>query len=368
MILNIVSDPRSGGAELLVRELHKLYLSRDLNSKVIFLSGSPYDIGSNEEIIGTNCRSPFNIFRIRKQLKRCLKQSKHNLTVHAHLTWPLLYLALATIGLKNLKLVYTEHNTSNKRRKIPLVWLVERLIYRRYSKIICISDGVYESLAKWVGLRLSDRLVTIQNGSRIYQVFERLHLAGRKPRLVSVGSLTFKKNFATAIRAIARLRDEIDSYVIVGEGPERNKLEQLIRREKLGDKVELLGWSDSIEAHLRAADIQVIPSLWEGFGLVAVEGMSTGLPVVASDVAGLREVLDPNNLAVTLIEKVESEDAWVWGLQAAIDNLHSQGPKELARAARTQAEKFTLEKMADQYLEVYREISQSQKQRCSKSL
>jgi glycosyltransferase involved in cell wall biosynthesis len=265
-------------------------------------------------------------------------------------------LALAAIGLKNLKLVYTEHSTTNKGRKIPLFHILERIIYRQYSKIICISDGVHESLIKWVGPRLSGRLVTIQNGSRIYKVSERSRLEERKLLLVSIGSLSFGKNFATAIRAIAQLRDEVGSYVIVGEGPERKRLEQLVHREKLDDEVKLLGWSDNIEIHLRAADIQLIPSLWEGFGLVAVEGMSTGLPIVASNIAGLREVLDPNNLAVTLVEDTESVGAWVQGLKVAIDNLRDQGPERLSVAARTQAEKFTLEAMAERYLEVYRSL------------
>ena len=358
MIINLISAPKGGGAEFLVRELHEFYLNKGLDSKVIFLSGSSLDIGNNEKVISVKPRSPLNIFRIRKQLKLFSKYSESKLIVHAHLTWPFFYTALATLGLKNLRLVYTEHNTSNKRRKIPLFWLLERLIYRRYSKIICISEGVYESLAKWVGPRLSRRLVTIPNGSRLYQVSERFGLEDREPRLVSVGSLTFKKNFATAIRAIGQIRDEVDSYEIVGEGPERKRLEQLIHREKLDDKVKLLGWSDNIEAYLQAADIQLIPSFWEGFGLVAVEGMSTGLPVVASDVAGLREVLDRNNPAVTLVENFEHEDGWVQGLRAAINCMSVQGPEKLTLAARTQAEKFKLETMAERYLEVYRDISQ----------
>ena len=357
MIINVISAPEGGGAELLVKELHKLHLKKSISSKNIYLSGKPYQLGEHEKIIGSNPRSPLNIIYIRRQFKLFIKKTDEQLTVHAHLTWSFLYVALATIGLKRLKLVYTEHNTSNKRRKIPLFRFLERLIYRRYSKIICISEGVHESLAKWVGPRLLCRLVTIPNGSRIYQVSARSPLEDRTPRLVSVGSLTFKKNFVTAIRAIAQIRDEIDSYEIIGEGPERKLLEHLVRQEKLGNKVKFLGWSDYIERHLRTADIQLIPSLWEGFGLVAVEGMSTGLPVVASDVAGLREVLDPNNPAVTLVEDVESEDAWAQALKVAIDKLRNEGPEKLAVAACTQAQKFTLEVMAKRYLELYRSLS-----------
>src|SRR5690606_10810629 len=102
-------------------------------------------------------------------------------------------------------------------------------LYARYDCIICISDGVHTALAKWVGPRIAPRLVTIPNGSRIYSLVERPALKGRLPRLVSVGSLSARKNFATAIRAIGKLRDEIDSYTIVGEGAERTRLEKLIK-------------------------------------------------------------------------------------------------------------------------------------------
>jgi hypothetical protein len=356
MIINVISAPKGGGAELLVKELHKLYLEKSVRSQNLYLSGEFYELGENEKVIGGNPRSPSNILYIRRQLKLFIKKTDEQLIVHAHLTWPFLYVALATIGLKKLKLVYTEHNTTNKRRRIPLFWLVERLIYRRYSKIICISQGVHDSLAEWVGTRILSRLVTIQNGSRIYQVSKRLPLKNRKPCLVSVGSLTSKKNFSTAIRAVARLGDGVDTYVIVGEGPERKGLERIIHQEKLKSQVKLVGWSDRVEEHFCCADIQLIPSLWEGFGLVAVEGMSTGLPVVASDVAGLSEVLDPNNSAVTLVEDMESVDAWVQGLKVAIDNLSNEGPEKLAVAARNQAEKFTLEIMAERYLELYRSL------------
>ena len=68
-------------------------------------------------------------------------------------------------------------------------------------------------------------------------------------------------------------------------------------------------------------------------------------------------MLDPNNPAVTLVEDVESEDAWAQALKVAIDKLRNEGPEKLAVAACTQAQKFTLEVMAKRYLELYRSLS-----------
>lgn len=355
MLINIISSPKGGGAELLVRELHKIYIRQNLNAHVIYLNGSTEGLGRKESVLGVNPRSPLNVFRIRKLLKQLCVSGNNQLIIHVHLTWPFLYVTLASLGLPNIKLIYTEHNTTNKRRKIPLLWLFERLLYARYAHIICISEGVHKSLAKWVGQKIAHRLVTIPNGSRIYTLAERTALQGRLPRLVSVGSLSSRKNFATAIRAIAQLNDEIESYTIIGEGPERSRLEQIIQNEKLENKVKLVGWCDTIELHLHSADIQLIPSLWEGFGLVAVEGMSTGLPVVASNVDGLREVLDEVNPSVTLINQAESVDDWIIGIRKAVNDLNELGANSLAQSSRQQAEKFTLDQMAERYLDVYRQ-------------
>src|SRR5690606_37367900 len=122
-------------------------------------------------------------------------------------------------------------------------------------------------------------------------------------------------------------------------GAERARLEKIIKSLQLEDKVRLLGWSDDIEVHLHAADIQLIPSLWEGFGLVAVEGMSTGLTVVASNIEGLREVLDESNPSVTLVSQPKSVEEWVVAIRKAIADIHSQGANNLASSSRKQAEK-----------------------------
>lgn len=341
----------------MVRALHRNYIKHNLNAYTVYLSGNPEGLRDEEIILGVNARSPLNLFRIRKLFKHFSNTANEKIIVHVHLTWPFLYAALATLCLPNIKMIYTEHSTTNKRRRIPLFWTLERLVYKRYDRIICISQGVNDSLAKWVGPSIASRLVTIPNGSRIYSLIERRSLDKRLPKLISVGSLSSRKNFVTAIRAIARLRTEIDIYTIVGDGPERAKLEEIIQGEGLSGKVQLIGWSEDIETHLHAADIQLIPSLWEGFGLVAVEGMSTGLSVVASKVDGMREVVGEATPSVTLVDQPDSVDEWVSAIRTSVLRIHSQGMQRLAWASRQQAEKFTLDEMAERYLDVYRQVS-----------
>ena len=355
-IVNIISSPHGGGAELLVREMHRELVGRGIKAYAVYMDGTIINPIKNELIIGLHPRSPLNIFRLRKLLKQFAKNASGELVVHVHLTWPLYYVTLSTLGLKNIKLIFTEHSTSNKRRKIPLFWLVERLFYRKYHRIICISEGVKTSLSNWVGFEISRRLITIYNGARIYSYVERPSLDGRLCKLISIGSLTTRKNFLPVVKAIVHLREEVESYTILGEGRERKRLEQVVDREGLGNKVRLLGWMDDIEAHLRMADIQIVPSLWEGFGLVAVEGMSTGLPQVASNVPGLREVLDKSTPSVAFVGRPESVEEWVFVIRKMIANIRLQGVDRLAGFSRLQAEKFTFNEMVESYLEIYRRV------------
>lgn len=356
MLLNVVTAPSGGGAEVLVSELGESLSAQGIENEVYY-----FNLGRSESLLRKNefhfdisSRNPLAIFRLRRLFKLKLKTTS-SLLVHAHLTWPFYYVAIASFGLKDISLVYTEHNTSNKRRSVLVFKYFERLFYWRYEKIICISRGVSDALSHWIGKKLSQRIVVVNNGSKIYNFCDRPSLKNKAPCLISVGSLTHKKNFSTAICAISLITDQIDSYIILGDGPEREYLKKLIQKLSLEDKVKLMGWSTNVEYYLKRADIQLIPSLWEGFGLVAVEGMSTGLPVVSSDVDGLREVLGKESLGSFLVRNPKDEKEWRDRILTCIESL-KENPGALQLASRAQSVKFSLDKMVKGYVKVYREI------------
>lgn len=353
MHVQVITSRTGGGAEFLARELCTRIAASGLLSQAIYFGTRPdEELGAAEYSLGLSPRNPMAILALRKKLKR-LARAHRKLVVHAHLTWPFLYVAIATLGL-NVRLVYTEHNTTNKRRGVPGARWLDRLLYQRYDRIICISKGVYEALAQWVGPAVRPRLVMVPNGSRLFELKPRSLQAQERLRLVSVGSLTHKKGYEVALEAVAQSGGAVESYTIIGEGPERPTLEARIRDLNIESTVRLAGWTDDIQAALHEAHIQLIPSRWEGFGLVAVEGMSSGLPIIASDVDGLREVLDPQNPAVRLIANHRDPEQWLIAIESVAGALRQEFP--LHHASRTQAEKFSLETMVDGYLAIYREL------------
>ena len=352
-IVNIISSIKGGGAEVIVNELHKTYLKKNMKSYVIYFTGEDKPIKKNHYLLNLNPRNPMGIFYLRKILKKIINRTNKEVIIHVHLTWPFFFTTLALIGIKNVKMFFTEHDTINKRRKIPFFYIIDRLFYSQYLSIICISNGIYNKLAEWVGIEIKEKLKVVYNGSRLYSLSERSLLQNRLPRIVSIGRLISKKNFSITINAISEIKNEIECYTIVGEGSQRKKLEKLIKSLKLEKKVKFIGWTENVEKYLQEADIQLIPSLYEGFGLVAAEGMSTGLPVVASNIEGLKEVLGKPNPSVVLVNKVNSIDEWKQGIIKAIKNINMFGSEKISKLSEHQVKKFTFKKMAENYLNIY---------------
>lgn len=167
----------------------------------------------------------------------------------------------------------------------------------RYRLVITVSKGSAERLRE-LGLR---RVAVIPNGL-IALVEEQP--ASSSDMLVMVGRLVPQKGHLTAIQAFSEIVRQVPSLrlVIVGDGPYRNRIQQEIRKHRLGQRVELRGTVDEKEkwALLRSALLFLFPSEEEGFGIALLEAMSAGLPVVCSNLEAFNEFFEDgyNGIAV----------------------------------------------------------------------
>ncbi|WP_269800440.1 glycosyltransferase [Marinomonas sp. ef1] len=357
-ILHIITAPCGGGAEVLVRELVSRMNDSDVQSSALYFNiNSPcaknLTLEPNEFSLNVGFRDPKAILLLRDFIKKQLEMHD-NLIVHVHLIWPMLFVSLAVIGLP-VKLVYTEHATSNSRRKYPLLRYIERLFYRRFERVVCISMGTKVALDQWLGSKLAPKNEVIFNGSRLYSVKAR-SCPNNIVNFISIGSLVGHKGFDRTIRSLAKWRNKDWQYLIVGEGAERHNLETLIATFELSDKIKLIGWSDQIEHHLHTADMQLVPSHYEGFGLAAVEGMSTGLPIIAANVSGLNEVLAKASQAGFLVDNPDSDCEWLHAIELGLKALQ-QNTQQVAHDARSNAEQFSLDIMTRNYKKLYQFLS-----------
>lgn len=158
------------------------------------------------------------------------------------------------------------------------------------SRIVCVSETLKMVMIDRWGAE-ADKTVRIYNPVPIVETgIDADSLAARPPAIVAVGRLSREKGFDDLITAFARVTTHHATLTIAGEGPERAALEALIREHDLGWKVNLTGYTDPAPLYARSR-LCVIPSRTEAFGMVAVEALAAGLPVVATACAGPREIL-----------------------------------------------------------------------------
>lgn len=352
-IVYIAQRPDRGGTEFLVRKLTSFLKKKGFNINTIyFFNPTHLSLSSNEHCLNlSGPRDIRAIWYIRKVLLNITKSKK--IIVHAHLTWPLYLLPFSTIGIKTLNF-FTEHNTYNKRRKFKFLKPIEKYIYSKYHKITCVSTATKKNLLKWLGeIPNYQKIIVLPNGSRMFDLVIRKKLNHKKLKLVSIGSLSKQKGFDIAIQAVALLKDSVESYTIFGEGEEKKKLRALANKIGVSDKIILPGYVENIQDYLSNADLGLMPSRWEGFGLSAVEMLSTGLSIVVSDVSGLREVVDTCS-AVQLV-KPENPRLLAQGIQRAIKHIEYNGINETALEARKCSEKFSIDAMCERYANLYLE-------------
>lgn len=175
------------------------------------------------------------------------------------------------------------------------------------------------------------------------------------PRIVAPRRL-FAKNgveyFVRAMPAVARARPTVEA-IVIGDGPERPRIEGLVRELGLEERVRLLGRRphDEMPALLSSADIAVFPSLMEATSVAALECMACELPVVASRVGGLPEIVDeevgalagpgdPEDLAAALLRVLDRDDRGEMG----------------RRARRRVVERWSNDRLASRHLDLYREL------------
>jgi glycosyltransferase involved in cell wall biosynthesis len=170
---------------------------------------------------------------------------------------------------------------------------------------------------------------------------------GEPPVVLGVGRLTQAKDFPTLIRAFALVRKERPArLMILGEGEERPKLEALVRELRLEEDVALPGFVDNPYKYMKRAAVFVLSSRWEGFGIVLVEAMALGTPVVATDCpSGPAEILE-NGKWGRLVPPGDPEAL----AKAILDTL--EGGVSRVKATTNVQKRFSMIAIVEQYLKV----------------
>jgi len=170
------------------------------------------------------------------------------------------------------------------------------------------------------------------------------------PLVISVASLSKQKDHVTLIKAIAHLQNV--HLLIVGDGSLKTKLHEFSISLGLNNRVHFLGYRNDVPELLAAADVFVMSSHWEGFGLAVVEAMAAGVPVIASDVPGLSEVIEHGKSGLLFPARDEAKLAE--NIRLLLKDKHRR--QQLINEGKKRAHYFTIDKTVSQYVGAYDKI------------
>jgi glycosyltransferase involved in cell wall biosynthesis len=254
-------------------------------------------------------------------------------------------------GPKQTKVFATQHNTLSvetavsknvRHRVVPLFY---RWLLPHADGIFAVSEGVADDLAAAIGIpreriRVLYNPVAPEDGSS-----ELPGTMAERPFILGIGRLAEQKDFATLIDAFAEIAAQVPhDLVICGEGPLRSALEAQITSRRLDGRVHLVGYQSKPAGWMRAADLTVLSSRYEGFGLVLAESLAVGTPVVSTDCpSGPREILEGGKWG----RLTPVGDARALG-EAIVATL--QAPPD-AEALKKRACAFSVDRVVDRYVE-----------------
>ncbi|HET9440656.1 MAG TPA: glycosyltransferase, partial [Longimicrobiales bacterium] len=156
------------------------------------------------------------------------------------------------------------------------------------------------------------------------------------------------------VRVFAHINRELPSrLVLIGDGPERGRVQQVAEEEGVADRVMFLGKQESVAEILSCADLFLLPSASESFGLVALEAMSCGVPVVATRVGGVPEVV-PDGEAGFLADIGDIKTMAEQGLRILKD---ADEWRRMSLAAREAATHFSTDRVVPMYENYYRTVT-----------
>lgn len=256
--------------------------------------------------------------------------------LHAH-DWLVAHASIALKHAYRIPLVATIHATEYGRHQGNLPGPMQKIIHQiewwltfESVRTICCSNYMRDEVVRIFELP-PDKVTVIPNGIE-YEIFnvdpdrERIFRQFIHPdrRMVFfVGRLVYEKGVQTVIEAMPMVLEEVPDlcFLVAGTGPHARALQAMVEELGLGEKIKMLGFVDSevLVKFYKCADLTVVPSLYEPFGMVVLEAMVAGCPVIVADTGGLKEIVvheetglcfkpgNPQSLAQAMIRVLKDE-------------------------------------------------------------
>jgi glycosyltransferase involved in cell wall biosynthesis len=365
-VLHIITTISRGGAENHLMDLIRHQVDAGFLVGVSWLKGTDYWRESLEKLdvqLFDLQIDNYMDFRAVLRLRKVITEKKPRL-VHAHLPPAELCARIALINFSHVKFIITKHNDAPFYRG-SRDDLLGRWVAARSQRMICISQAVADSVAKKrLGVN-TEKIRCIRYGvdGELYrenrnEVVRRFrHAWGCDNRVVIFGCVARmvpQKDHLTLLRAFARIlaAGRSAKLVLVGEGPMLEDIQKEGDRLGLGGALVFAGFIENMPAVMNAIDVLCLSSLYEGFGLVLIEAMAVGRPIIATRISSIPEIV-LDGVTGLLVEKQDEQ-----GLYLAMQRLMMPSlRKEMGQSGRRRTlGEFTLGAMFRKTDAVYTEV------------
>lgn len=351
-ILHISRTMGQGGAEKVVYQICKD--SNDIEM-VIASTGGIYEDELNKigvkhfKIPDIDCKNPISIIKTFFILRKIIKNEKIDI-VHSHHRMAAFYSRILNICNRKFKRVYTAHNIFYN-KKILLRFSLKG------STIVACGDGVKNNLVNFYNIK-EDKISIIYNSVEVNEIGIKngtLEDLKNKNKIIigTIGRLTEQKGIDIFIKSISKVVKSNKNVVgvIVGDGENRNVLENLVKDLNIEKNIIFLGYQKNVFDIIKQLDFIILASRWEGFPLTPIEVFSMKKTIIASNIDGNNEIVkhEYNGL---LFEKDNIDE-----LSNKIEELvmdEAKITKLEKEALKTFNDKFSYDKFINNYLNLYK--------------
>jgi glycosyltransferase involved in cell wall biosynthesis len=287
--------------------------------------------------------------------------------LHTHQYAPFFYGAASRWLGSTPPVLFTEHGRAFPDYPRRKRMVANRVLLRKRDRVVTVGEAVRQALIHNEGIT-AGRVEVIYNGIPLDRFEPRLTTSERVATraeigvepddlvLIQVARLDYLKDHATAIRTFERVAARLPGarLVVVGDGPERGAIADLVQQRALGSKVLLLGRRDDIPRLLAASDIVLLTSISEGIPLTLIEAMAAERPVVSTHVGGVAEVVADGQTG--LLAPAGDDAALAEHILRLADDPGRRD--QMGRAGRRRAnDRFSESRMHDAYRRIYAEMA-----------
>ncbi len=243
----------------------------------------------------------------------------------------------------------------NSPHKSPIFKRVVKKVLNTSHTIVAESSDIKNNAIKYYKPNKEIKIIPLAYENYNFKSKERKELMLNKDKkyLVTVGRLVKRKGYAYLIKALSLIEDKNVELIIIGNGPEKEKLSDFAKRLEIRERVHLIGNISEEEKfqYLNSSDIYVLSSLHEGFGIVLQEAMQVGLPIVSTNHGGQTDFLKQNENALLVSPKNYLE------LKEAINKLLNDNKlrSKLSKNNLKKIKEFSLKNISEQYCKIFEE-------------